>query len=115
MADEGEEQEDRERVEEGGENDPETESLEEMLGIAVESALAASDNAAAAALSAMNTLPMTYTAPLPTTTYEETVTLKDNGTIVRSLVRSSRGRRMSYAQDKLHNELVQSQFKRQET
>ena len=112
MADEEEEQEDRERVEEGGENGPETESLEEMLGIAMESALAASDNAAAAALSAMNALPMTYTAPLPTTTYEETVTLKDNGTLVRSLVRSSRGRRMSYAQDKLHNELVQSQFKR---
>lgn len=112
MADEEEEQEDRERVEEGGESGPETESLEEMLGIAMESALAASDNAAAAALSAMNTLPVAYTAPLPTTTYEETVTLKDNGTIVRSLTRSSRGRRMSYAQDKLHNELVQSQFKR---
>ena len=111
MADEDEEQEDRERTKEGSEEGPEQETLEQMLGIAMESALAATDNATSAALDAMNTLPVSYTAPLPTSKYEETVTLKDNGAIARSLL-SSRGRRMSYAQDKLHNELVQSQFKR---
>ncbi len=111
MADEDEELEDRERTKEGSEEGPEQETLEQMLGIAMESALAASDNATAAALDAMNSLPVSYTAPLPTSKYEETVTLKDNRAIARSLT-SSRGRRMSYAQDKLHNELVQSQFKR---
>jgi hypothetical protein len=111
MANEEEEREDRERIEEDDSNIDE-ESLEELLGIAMESALAASDNVMADQLSVMNALPPSYMTALPSTTYNETITLSDNGAIIKSLVPTNRTRRMSFAQDKLHNELIQSQFKR---
>lgn len=111
MLDEEEERQDRERVKED-DSDIDEESLEELLGIAMESALAASDNVVADQLSSMNALPSSYMTALPSTTYNETVTLSDNGAIIKSLVPTNRTRRMSFAQDKLHNELVKSQFKR---
>ena len=111
MANEEEERQDRERVKEDESNIDE-ESLEELLGIAMESALAASDNVMADQLSSMNALPSNYMQALPSTTYNETITLSDNGAILKTMVPSNRTRRMSFAQDKLHNELVQSQFKR---
>jgi len=111
MANEEEERQDRERVKED-DSDIDEESLEELLGIAMESALAASDNVVADQLSSMNVLPSSYMTALPSTTYNETITLSDNGAIIKSLVPTNRTRRMSFAQDKLHNELVQSQFKR---
>jgi len=111
MANEEEERQDRERVKEDDSNIDE-ESLEELLGIAMESALAASDNVMADQLSSMNALPASYMQALPSTTYKETITLSDNGAILKTMVPTNRTRRMSFAQDKLHNELVQSQFKR---
>lgn len=105
MRSEEDEEEEREAVEKGAEEDPDEESLEERLGIAIQSALAATDRAAEMA----NSIPAAYTIALPTTEYKETVTISDNKAVAKALV-SRRG--LGLAQDKLHQELVRSQFER---
>ena len=90
----------------------EKELLEKRLGIALDSSIAATDNATTAALQAMNLFPNAYTQQLTSPEYKTTAVIPDNGTLVNSLVRQSRGRRLNYAQDKLHKELVRSQFER---
>ena len=50
----------------------------------------------------MAVLPTSYQAELPDTTYEETVVLQDTVKIRQTI----------YLRDKLHDELVKSQFKK---
>ena len=112
MRSDEDEEEEREGVIEGSDEDLEKDLLEQRLGIALDSSLAATDNATTAALEAMNLFPASYVESLKSPEYKTTAVIPDNGTLVNSLVRQSRGRRLNYAQDKLHKELVRSQFER---
>lgn len=112
MRSEEDEEEEREAVVEGSEEDLEKQMLEERLGIAMESSLAAMDNATEMALANMNVFPIAYSASLTSPEYVSTAYISDNGTLVKTLVRQSRGLRMNNAQDKLHRALVRSQFER---
>lgn len=112
MRSEEDEEEEREGVVEGSEEDLEKQMLEERLGIAMESSLAAMDNATEMALANMNVFPIAYSASLTSPEYVSTAYISDNGTLVKTLVRQSRGIRMNNAQDKLHRALVRSQFER---
>ena len=112
MRSDEDEEEEREGVIEGSDEDLEKDLLEKRLGIALDSSIAATDNATTAALQAMNLFPNSYTQQLTSPEYKTTAVIPDNGTLVNSLVRQSRGRRLNYAQDKLHKELVRSQFER---
>jgi len=99
---EDEEEEDRERLARE-ETEEEKESLETLLGISSLSALAATDNLRA--LTGLSVLPSTYTVALPSPVMQDTVVLKEEVKL------RSGSRRLQYAQDKLHQELVKSQFK----
>lgn len=105
-----EDEEDRERREVVASNDEEEEEeidLETVLGIADESLQTAQDTALHNQQMALNAFSQSYFISLPDTKYEETIQLKDS-----SLPINRRGRRLEFAQDLLHDQMIKSQYKR---
>lgn len=80
-------------------------NLEKMLGTVVNDALLVSSQQLHDQLIAMNYLPPQYNVALPSTVYEETVVLKDS-----QLPDNKGARRQNFAQQKLHQEMVDSQY-----
>ena len=80
-------------------------NLEKMLGTVVNDALLVSSQQLHEQLLALNYLPPQYNAALPSTVYEETVVLKDS-----QLPDNKGARRVNFAQQKLHQEMVDSQY-----
>lgn len=81
------------------------ERLQAVLGIVDTSIMAATDAAKHAELMAMNFLPNSYMDALPDTTYEETIVLKD-----ANLPDNPKGRRANFAQQLLHEQMVDLQY-----
>lgn len=105
--DEEEEERDREQIEEGGESKPNLrrKSLEEMLGIVERSLIASADQQIHNQLLLLNFVPTFYYDTLPDTKYEETITLQD-----ANLPDNTNGYRVNFAQDQLHQEMVNLQY-----
>jgi len=79
--------------------------LESLMGIVNTSLLAADAAAKHAELMAMNYIPQSYYASIPGGTYVETTQLKD-----KELPDNPKARRVSFAQQVLHEEMVNSQY-----
>jgi len=80
-------------------------SLEKVLGIVNDTAMADESQALHNELILLNYIPKTYFETLPDTKYEETVVLKD-----ANLPNNKRGRRVGLAQQLLHQQMVDSQW-----
>lgn len=105
MRDEDDEERDRKQMEEKEEEGEEEVDLETVLGIVNRSLQNAEDTAKQQQMMAMNQFDNQYFVQLPDTVYEETTTLKD-----ASLPQNKRGRRLEFAQQLLHQQLVKSQY-----
>jgi hypothetical protein len=103
--DENERQRRRMKSEDKGDDD----RLEAIMGIVNTSLLAAEASAKHAELAALNSIPQTYFAVVPDTKYEETVVLRDG-----RLPENKKGRRVEYAQQLLHEKMVDSQYNTKE-
>ena len=102
-----EDEEERERQDVAKEEDAEEEvDLETVLGTANRSLQNVQDTARHNQVMALNAFTNVYYDQLPDTVYEETTTLKD-----ASLPQNKRGRRLEFAQQLLHQQLVKSQYK----
>lgn len=80
-------------------------NLEKMLGTIIDDALQISSQQLHNRLIALNFIPPQYNVALPSTTYEDTVVLKDS-----ELPDNKNARRSNLAQQKLHQEMVDSQY-----
>ena len=103
--DENERQRRRMKSEDKGDDD----RLEAIMGIVNTSLLAVEAAAKHAELAALNSIPQTYFAVVPDTKYEETVVLRDG-----RLPENKKGRRVEYAQQLLHEKMVDSQYNTKE-
>jgi len=103
--DENERQRRRMKSEDKGDDD----RLEAIMGIVNTSLLAAEAAAKHAELAALNSIPQTYFAVVPDAKYEETVVLRDG-----RLPENKKGRRVEYAQQLLHEKMVDSQYNTKE-
>ena len=103
--DENERQRRRMKSEDKGDDD----RLEAIMGIVNTSLLAAEASAKHAELAALNSIPQTYFAVVPDAKYEETVVLRDG-----RLPENKKGRRVEYAQQLLHEKMVDSQYNTKE-
>ena len=103
--DENERQRRRMKSEDKGDDD----RLEAIMGIVNTSLLAAEAAAKHAELAALNSIPQTYFAVIPDTKYEETVVLKDG-----RLPENKRARRVGFAQQLLHEKMVDLQYNNKE-
>ena len=81
-------------------------SLEKVLGIVNDTAMADEAQALHNELILLNYIPKTYFETLPDTKYEETIVLKD-----ANLPNNKRGRRVGLAQQLLHQQMVDAQWK----
>lgn len=106
LRDEDEEERNRKQMEEEDDEEEEEVDLEAILGIVNRSLQNAEDTAKQQQMMAMNQFDNQYFVQLPDTVYEETTTLKD-----ASLPQNKRGRRLEFAQQLLHQQLVKSQYK----
>jgi len=104
VSDEDEEDKERNRVQEGGKG-RERRSIEDILGIVNPSLVAAADVANMTALLNLNFIPNNYYTTLPDTKYEETVVLID-----ANIPDNARFRLNQFAQDQLHQKLVNLQY-----
>lgn len=80
-------------------------SLEKLLGSTNETELAGESQILHNQLVMLNYVPTTYYYSLPTTTYEETLVLPDS-----NLPDNRKARRNSFAQEALHNQLIELQY-----
>lgn len=103
--DENERQRRRMKSDDKGDDD----RLEAIMGIVNTSLLAAEAAAKHAELAALNSIPQTYFAVVPDTKYEETIVLRDG-----RLPENRKGRRVEYAQQLLHEKMVDSQYNTKE-
>jgi len=101
-----EDEDERQRQKFAEEKEGEDERLEKLLGAENGTAMAGASQLAFAGLQALDLIPTSYLVALPSTTYIEKVELKDG-----TLPDNTRARRVNFAQDKLHNELVNLQYK----
>jgi hypothetical protein len=101
--DEDEEEEDRARI--VNRKDKRRDMLEKMLGTTNTTELAGSSQVLHEELLALDVVPTQYLYTLPVTTYEETVTLQDS-----ELPDNAEGRRANFAQQLLHERLVDLQY-----
>lgn len=102
-----EDQEDRDRKRMKDDEKEEDVSLEDVLGIVNQTLLAAEAAAKAAELVGMNYIPQSYYVELPGGEIKDAVVLTDG-----KLPENPRARRLGFAQQKLHDELVNSQYER---
>ena len=102
-SDEDEEEEDRQRIK--NRKDKKRDMLEKMLGTTNTTALAGASQMLHEELLALDVIPTAYLYTLPVTTYEETVTLQDS-----ELPDNKEGRRANFAQQLLHERLVDLQY-----
>lgn len=102
-----EDEDERQRQKFGEDEEGEDERLEALLGIENGSELAGASQLLFSGLEALATVPQEYLVALPSTEYKEKVELQD-----ANLPDSPSGRRVNYAQDILHNELVNLQYNR---
>lgn len=105
LDDEDQENRDRERMKDDEKEDDEM--LENILGIVNQTLLAEVAQAKHDALSGLALIPQSYYVELPGGKIEDTVVLKDG-----NLPKNNRARRLGFAQQQLHQELVDSQFKK---
>lgn len=105
LRDEDQEDRDRKKVA-SDDDDADDERLEQVLGIVNDTLIAAEAAAIAAELTAMNYIPQSYYTELPSTEYVETVSLKGG-----ELPDNTRGRRVNFAQQLLHEKMVEMQYK----
>ncbi len=101
-----EDEDERQRQKIAEEKEGEDERLEKLLGVENGTALAGASLLAFEGLQALDFVPSSYLVALPSTTYEEKIELKDG-----TLPDNTRARRVNFAQDKLHNDLVNLQYK----
>lgn len=104
VKDEDEDERDRKRTQENGKV-RERRSLESILGIVEVSLVAAADIANMTLLTNLNTIPNSYYVILPDTKYEETIVLPD-----ATLPDNTRAARVNFAQDQLHQRMVNLQY-----
>lgn len=104
VEDEDEDERDRKRTQENGKV-RERRSLESILGIVEVSLVAAADVANMTLLTNLNTIPNSYYVILPDTKYEETIVLPD-----ATLPDNTRAARVNFAQDQLHQRMVNLQY-----
>lgn len=104
VKDEDEDERDRKRTQENGKV-RERRSLESILGIVEVSLVAAADVANMTLLTNLNTIPNSYYVILPDTKYEETIVLPD-----ATLPDNTRAARVNFAQDQLHQRMVNLQY-----
>jgi len=102
-----EDQEDRDREKSKDKKDKKREMIEVLLGTTNTTALAGQSQQLHEELLAMDVVPQAYLYTLPSTVYEETVTLQDS-----ELPDNPSGRRQNFAQQLLHERLVDSQYQR---
>ena len=100
-----EEQEERDRQKASDGEKKEEINLEDVLGIVNQTLLAADAAAKAAELIGMNYIPQSYYAELPGGEIKDSVVLRDG-----ELPKNPRAQRLGMAQQKLHKELVDSQY-----
>lgn len=105
MDDEDEEERQRQKFAEDEEG--EDDRLEKLLGIENGTELAGASQLLFVNLEALVNVPQSYLVALPSTEYRETVELQD-----AKLPSNPRAARVNYAQDKLHNDLVELQYNR---
>lgn len=86
--------------------DAQKQKLEKALGGINSALITAQAESAAALFFAMNPVPVAYTLSLPGGSYEETIQYSS-----KQLQDNSKARRASFAQQLLHEEMVQSQYR----
>jgi hypothetical protein len=101
-----EDEEERQRQKLVDEDEGEDERLEKLLGTENGTAIAGASQLAYAGLQALDFVPQSYLVALPSTQYEEKIELKDG-----KLPDNARARRVNFAQDAMHNDLVNLQYK----
>ncbi len=102
-----EDQEDRDREKSKDKEDKKREMIEVLLGTTNTTALAGQSQMLHEELLAMDFIPPAYLFVLPSTVYEETVTLQDS-----ELPDNPDARRNNFAQQLLHDRLVDLQYQR---
>jgi hypothetical protein len=100
-------QKERDRKKSKDEDGEKKESLEDILGIVNDNILFVESQIKINELANLNAMPTSYFIELNGGKIEDTIVLKD-----AILPNNPRSRQLSLAQDKLHNELVNSQYKR---
>jgi len=104
MANEEDEEENRKNVKRASEEEEAQESLETLLGIS--SVIELENSILRTQLIGLNVLPSSYQIGLPSPVMVDTIVLKESVTL------KSGNRRLQFAQDKLHQKLVRSQFEK---
>jgi hypothetical protein len=107
MRDEDEEERNRKQTAQDEEQAEEEVDLEAILGVVDRSLQGALDTVKHGQLRTMSNFSQMYYTEIPDTVYKETITLQDS-----KLPRNVRGRRLEFAQQKLHQQLVKSQYKK---
>ena len=107
MRDEDEEERNRKQTAQDEEEAEEEVDLEAILGVVDRSLQGALDTVKHGQLRTMSNFSQMYYTEIPDTVYKETITLQDS-----KLPRNVRGRRLEFAQQKLHQQLVKSQYKK---
>lgn len=103
LRDEDEEEKQREKFAEGKEEVDER--LEVLLGLENGTIIGGASELLFNSLSALDAVPQSYLIALPSTEYKEAIELKDG-----NLPDNTRARRVNFAQDQLHNDLVELQY-----